>query len=133
MSEEDPVEEIKRRKMKELVASGGSEALDEPVEIDAPAELADLLDEHPVVLVDCYADWCGPCQQLAPVVADLAAETDAAVAKVDADRHQGLTGEWGVRALPTLLLFADGEEADRFTGVQSYDRLKSVIEQHAPA
>jgi len=82
-------------------------------------------------LVDFYADWCGPCQMLEPVVESIAADTDATVAKVDVDANRGLAAEYGVRGVPTLLLFADGEPVERLVGMQDESRLRSAIEEHA--
>ncbi|HMB49850.1 thioredoxin [Natronoarchaeum rubrum] len=101
---------------------------DEPVHVDGQAELDDAVAEYDVVLADFYADWCGPCQMLEPVVETLAEETDAAVTKIDVDANQQLAGAYGVRGVPTLVLFADGEQAEQVVGVQSEDQLRTLIE-----
>jgi len=69
-------------------ASAGT--ADEPVHVEGQSQLDELVDTGGVVLADFYADWCGPCQMLEPVVEKLAAETDATVAKVDVDANQRL-------------------------------------------
>ncbi|WP_440990122.1 thioredoxin [Haloarchaeobius baliensis] len=102
----------------------------EPVHIESGEHLQTLLTEEDVVLVDFYADWCGPCKMLEPVVADIAAETDATVAKVDIDERQALAQENGIRGVPTLLLYANGELAERMVGVQEKSSLVDRIEQH---
>jgi thioredoxin 1 len=84
-----------------------------------------------VVLVDFYADWCGPCQMLEPVVASLAAETEAAVAKVDVDANQQLASQYGVRGVPMLLLFADGEAVEQMVGVKQKGELAGLVERYA--
>jgi len=81
-------------------ASG--ESLDEPIYIDGRSHLEDVTTEYDVVLVDFYADWCGPCQMLNPVLEQLASTTEAVIAKVDVDEHQQLAGSFGVRGVPTL-------------------------------
>ncbi|WP_144797247.1 thioredoxin [Halorubrum depositum] len=137
MTEE--IEAIRRQKMEELRNRDEAGATDEveprspsePVPVDGKAELNETVSERDVVLVDFYADWCGPCQMLEPVVESIAAETDATVAKVDVDANQALAAEYGVRGVPTLLLFADGEPAERLVGMQDEARLRSVIEEHA--
>ncbi|MDT3437931.1 thioredoxin [Haloarcula sp. 1CSR25-25] len=135
----DELEEIRRQKLNELRDRGkaGSadesepERVSEPISVDGKSELTDIATEHDVVLVDFYADWCGPCQMLEPVVETVAAETAATVAKVDVDANQQLAAEYGVQGVPTLLLFADGAPVERLVGMQDEAQLRSVIESHA--
>ncbi|QRV17752.1 thioredoxin (plasmid) [Haloterrigena salifodinae] len=107
-------------------ASGGS--IDEPIYIESENHLEDVIGEYDVVLVDFYADWCGPCQMLEPVLAGLAGETEAVIAKVDVDEHQQFAAAYGVRGVPTLALFADGEQVEQHTGALPADRLRGLIE-----
>lgn len=77
------------------------------------------------VLVDFYADWCGPCKLAAPIVEELAGEYDgkAVIAKVDVDAENDLASEHGVMSIPTVIVFVNGEEVDRkigFAGKQGY-------------
>ena len=85
------------------------------------------LDDHDTVLVDFYADWCGPCQMMEPAVEAVAADTEAAVLKVDVDEHQSLAGEYGVQGIPTLLVFADGELVERMVGAQTEEALADAV------
>ena len=136
MSDTDDIDQIRAEKRERLErdldgdAAGGAGAPDDPIYVDGPSHLDDLTAEYDVVLVDFYADWCGPCQMLEPVVESLAASTPAAVAKVDIDANQGLASQYGVRGVPTLLLFADGEAVERMVGVQSEDQLSALIDQY---
>jgi thioredoxin 1 len=102
---------------------------DEPIHVESEDHLADLIEEHAVVLVDYYADWCGPCKMLEPTVEEIAEETDAVVLKVDIDELQGLAQDRGIRSVPTLEFYADGEQAERFVGVQDKADLVEVIER----
>jgi len=100
-----------------------------PIHVESADHLEELLEEHDVVLVDYYADWCGPCKMLEPTVEEIAAETDAAVLKVDIDEHQGIAQDAGVRSVPTLEFYKAGEAAERVIGVQDKSDLIDVIEQ----
>ncbi|WP_254768604.1 thioredoxin family protein [Salinilacihabitans rarus] len=131
-------EQKKRELMNRLEGGDGSEAAatdagapDEPIPIEGGDHLESVVETHGVVLVDCYADWCGPCQMLEPTVEALAAETDAAVAKVDVDAHQTLARQLGVQGVPTLVLYADGEPVERLVGVQDRGTLEGLIDQFA--
>jgi len=99
----------------------------EPLNISGQSQLDEVVAEHDVVLTDFYADWCGPCQMLEPVVERLAAGTDVAVAKVDVDANKQLASAYGVRGVPTLILFADGEQVEEIVGVQGEEQLRSLI------
>ena len=99
----------------------------DPIQLTNQTDLEDTVATYDVVLVDFYADWCGPCQMMEPTIETLAAETDAAVLKVDVDQFQSLAGEYQVQGIPTLLVFADGELADRMVGAQSEDQLRNAI------
>lgn len=132
------IEEIRRRKLAELrnqaeldsAQKRGSESPSEPIHINSNAELSDTVAEYDPVLADFYADWCGPCQMLEPVVETIAAETGATVAKIDIDANQQLAAEYGVQSVPTLILFADRQPAERLVGMQDETQLRSVIRAH---
>jgi thioredoxin 1 len=133
MSENRSIDEIKAEKKEQLRESGdgGSpEVPSEPIHIESAGDLSEAVDQYSVVLVDFYADWCGPCKMLEPTVEALAAETDAAIAKVDVDRNQQLAGQYGVQGVPMLLLFADGEPVEKLVGVQSKDDLGGLIDAY---
>ncbi|MCG1004846.1 MULTISPECIES: thioredoxin [Halobacterium] len=132
------LEEIRQRKLEELRDRAESAQRTEattqtpmtPIQINGQTALTETVDEHDVVLVDFHADWCGPCQMLEPVVETIAADTDATVAKVDIDANQQLAAEYGVRSVPTLVLFADEQPVERLIGMQDESRLRTVIENH---
>ena len=80
-------------------------------------------------LVDFYADWCGPCRMLAPVIEDIANERPGlAVAKVNVDGAPELAREFGIVSIPTVIIFKGGEPAKRITGVRPKAQLLSLID-----
>jgi thioredoxin 1 len=110
--------------------ASGADTTDEPVHVDGADELQAVAAANDVVLVDFYADWCGPCKMLEPIVAGLARDTPAVVAKVDVDANQGLAGQYGVRGVPTMVLFSDGEPVERIVGVRQQPELTALVEQY---
>ena len=81
------------------------------------------------VLVDFYAQWCGPCRMMQPVLEDIAArmESDIKVAKVDTDRSPTLGNRYQVEALPTLILFSKGQVMERYVGYMTADELENAV------
>ena len=135
MTDADDIESIKQRKKEQLMDQEQTETTtavpDEPIHVDSTDQFRELLEIHDTALVDFYADWCGPCKMLEPIVEELAAETDAAVLKVDIDAHQQLAGQYQVRSVPTVMVFADGEVAEQVVGVRDQSHYASLIERHA--
>lgn len=84
-----------------------------------------------VTLVDFYADWCGPCRMIAPIVEELSVELDgqAKIAKIDVEKAQKVTASFGVTSIPTIILFKDGREVNRVVGLKGKDDLKEMINQ----
>ena len=136
--EREKIRERKKRELQERLEEGGggsssgadSGAPSEPIHIEGQEHFQRVVDSHDTVLVDCYADWCGPCKMLEPTIEALAAETEAAIAKVDVDRHQGIAQQLGARSIPTLVLYSGGEPVERQMGVQQKPALESLIQQY---
>jgi len=86
---------------------------------------------NPVLLVDFWAEWCGPCRTVAPLLDELAAEYAGrlAVGKVNVDENRQTTAHFAVRSIPTLLFFRDGVRVDQLIGAQSKAAIKAKIDQ----
>jgi thioredoxin 1 len=85
--------------------------------------------KNKVVLVDFWASWCGPCRMMAPVLNDVASELNgnSHIGKVDIQQYQSLATKFKVRNIPTLILFKNGTEINRFVGIKSKDFLLKEI------
>jgi len=82
-----------------------------------------------ITLVDCWAPWCGPCRMQGPILEDVAMAISGRVkiVKLNVDEAVGVAGRFSIQAIPTLLLFKDGEEVQRFIGVQPKETLINAI------
>lgn len=93
---------------------------------------SESIKSKPVVLVDIWAQWCGPCKMLSPIIDEVASEIgeSALVGKLDADANSELIKELGVRNIPTVLIYKDGEIVDRFVGVKPKSEIVNLIQKH---
>ena len=103
--------------------------LDRPIAVsDANVERVLAGTDVPVVM-DCYADWCGPCKIMAPILDDFARDRagEVLVTKLDTDRNPVTTQRLGIRAIPTLIVFRSGRETARHAGVTSRQQLDALV------
>jgi len=140
MSDEDAELAAIRAKLRsDLMAQAESDRNEEPTVLAEPVEVADadfkqFIGEHDLVVVDCWAPWCGPCRIVGPIVDDLAHDMQGKVAfgKLNVDHNPGVSQAFGVASIPTLLVFKAGRLVDRLVGAMPKPQLRAAIERHLP-
>ena len=89
---------------------------------------SEVLDYSGTVLIDFWADWCGPCRMLSPIVDEVAAENPAIkVGKVNVDAEQELAAQFGIMSIPTLLVFKNGQKSGESVGLISKEQVEKLI------
>jgi thioredoxin 2 len=103
--------------------------IDRPVRLDDETFARTIAESRIPVLVDFYADWCGPCKMMAPFVDELAGrhQGDALVAKLDTDRSPRTAESFAIRGIPTVIVFRDGREVTRVSGAMPLQGLEALL------
>ncbi|MEM0448468.1 MAG: thioredoxin [Methanomassiliicoccales archaeon] len=129
---DEELEAIRRKKMEEL--KKGEKILDWPHE---PVNLTDVsfdafVNKYPMVVVDCWAPWCGPCRMVSPIVDALAKEMAGKVVfgKLNTDENPAIPSKFRISAIPTLLVFKQGQLADRIVGAMPKEQLAARIKKN---
>lgn len=122
------ITEIKRKKLDGMKKK--AEAPSAPVKV-TDSNFLEFVKKYPVVVVDAYTVWCGPCKMMAPVIDELAKEFAGKVAfgKIDVDANPLTAAAYGIMSIPTILFFRNGEHADTDVGFCGKEPLKKKIEE----
>ena len=106
-----------------------------PFEVSDESFESEVIASEKPVLVDFWADWCGPCRMIAPSVSEMAEEYEDVlrVAKMDVDENPAVPGRYGIVGIPTLMLFKDGKVVERITGALPKERIVAQVLPHLEA
>jgi thioredoxin 1 len=134
MSSDDELEAIKQRKMAELQKIASTKAmmsaLTEPVVL-TDSNFQSETAKYPIMLVDFWAPWCGPCRMVGPIIEQLAREYSGRVAfgKVNVDENQMISGSFGIQSIPTMMIFKGGKAVDVMIGALPKAQIEMKLKQ----
>jgi thioredoxin 1 len=120
--------EIKRRMLEELIKKPSYPST--PIRL-SEANFNQTLSDYPIVVVDCYADWCAPCRIIAPIIEELAKEFQGRIVfgRLDVDGNRSIALKFGIQSIPTLLIFKERKLIDRAIGVVPKGRLSIYLKK----
>ena len=97
------------------------------------SKFQELISQDKPVLVDFFAEWCGPCKMQAPILEDLKKRVNdqATIIKIDVDKNQGVSAKYGIRSVPTLMIFKNGEVKWKQSGVFPAEELERLIKENS--
>jgi len=127
----DELEEIRAKKMRELVEKMATPKIDKPIVV-SDRNFDQTVKTYPLVVVDCWAAWCAPCRAIAPVVEELARDHSGKVVfgKLNVDENPETAQKFSIMAILTLLVMKDGKEVDRIVGALPKNQLEAKIDAY---
>ncbi len=122
----DELEAIRQKKMERLQTMTSGEVL-----VLDDKNLAETVREHPFVVLDCWAEWCGPCKMVAPVIEELAKEYAGRItfAKLNIDENMDTATKYRISAIPTMLVFRNGEMAGQIIGALPKNHIEQKLQE----
>jgi thioredoxin 1 len=138
-NEDLELKRIRAKKMKELLEKVVEEKTKQKEILSTPITLSDAdfdqtVRRYPLMVVDCWAAWCGPCRMIAPIIDELAKEYAGKVVfgKLNVDENPKTAERFGIMSIPTLLIIKNGKEIDRIIGALPKQSLKARISKYIP-
>jgi thioredoxin len=134
MSLDDELEAIKHKKLAELQREAAAKAvmssITEPIVL-TDSNFGSEVAKYPIMLVDFWAPWCGPCRMVSPIIEQLAKEYSGKIAfgKVNVDDNQRIAASFGIQSIPTLMLFKDGKAVDIIVGAMPKAQIEMKLKQ----
>lgn len=132
MEEDGELERIKRKKLKQLMKKATEVDTKDKLTLKNPIEVKDttfqnVIQSYPLVVIDCWAPWCGPCRMVAPVIEELARDYAGKIVfgKLNVDENPNVATQYQIRGIPTLLVFRTGNLIDRIVGAMP----RQILEQ----
>ena len=133
--EDEELERIKQAKLQKMMKSGVPKkrgtAFNKPVEM-TDATFKEMIQNHPLVVVDCWAPWCGPCRMVAPVIEELARDYAGKIlfGKLNVDENREVSTQYEIMSIPTLLVFKNGKLVDTIIGAIPRQMLEPKIRSY---
>ena len=131
--EDEELERVKRAKLQEMMRSVAGKrqekpALSKPVEV-TDATFKETIQNHPMVVVDCWAPWCGPCRMIAPIIEEMAQDYAGRIlfGKLNVDENREVATQYEIMGIPTLLVFKNGKLVERIVGAMPRQVLEPKI------
>ncbi|MFB0567213.1 MAG: thioredoxin [Candidatus Bathyarchaeia archaeon] len=134
MVEDEELEKIRQRKLRQLLKKTSEtekkkeSAMNKPVKV-TDATFNEIVHEHPLVVVDCWAPWCAPCRMVAPVIEEMARDYTGKIlfGKLNVDENPEVAMQYQIMSIPTLLVFKNGKLVDRIVGAMPRQMLEPKI------
>jgi thioredoxin 1 len=133
--EDEELERIKQAKLQKMMKSVAPEkrgtTFNKPVEM-TDATFKEMIQNHPLVVVDCWAPWCGPCRMVAPIIEELSRDYVGRIlfGKLNVDDNREVSMQYDIMSIPTLLVFKNGKLVDTIIGAMPRQTLEQKITRH---
>lgn len=133
----DELDEIRKKKMEKMMSEQNKPSMPKVEYPSKPVIVTDssldaALNQYPLLIVDCWAEWCGPCRMIGPIIEDLAKELSgkAVFGKLNVDENMQTSNKYRISAIPTLLVFKDGKLLDKLVGAYPKATLAGKIQKY---